>query len=160
MELPFPVAFDVDPRAPQAARVAELAREAHDLVFIHVSIAPSPARLAALRTRLGAFDGIAAQHSSRFVQALDGDNLTYFDESGDADGDDFLRVDVPFAQRDVTADNRTATSYIEYMLRRAVQRSERQGRLVVLVRPRPHSLAALGALASARTVEIVPLSPK
>jgi polysaccharide deacetylase 2 family uncharacterized protein YibQ len=157
MQLPVPVAIVLDPAAPQAAEVAQLAREAHDLVLVHTQDAPTLAQLTRLRQRLGAFDGIAAQDAGPFAQALDGNALMYFDERGDADGDDFHRLDVPFAQRDVTVDDRTATTYIDYMLHRAVQRSERQGRLVVLMRPRPHSYAALRALADARTVEILPL---
>lgn len=156
----LPLAIDVDPSAPQAAIVAQRAREAHDIVLVHLGDAPTQAQLVRLRRRLGDFDGVASRAPDRFVQALDGTGLIYFDERGDADAASFTTVDIPFAQRDVTVDDRTAIGYIRYMLARTVQRSERQGRLVVLMRPEPHSLEALRALAAARTVQFAPLTPR
>lgn len=156
----LPLALDVDPSAPQAALIAQRAREAHDLVLVHLGDAPTQEQLTRLRRRLGDFDGLASRAPDRFVQALDGTGLIFFDERGDADASSFRTVDIPFAQRDVTIDDRTASGYIRYMLARTVQRSERQGRLVVLMRPQPHSLEALAAIAGARTVQFVPLTQR
>ena len=158
MQLPIPIAFDIDPHAPQAARVAELAREAHDLVLVHLTDAPTQTRLTALRRQLGAFDGIASRNAPRFVQVLDGTGLLYFDERGDADAWEFRNVGIAFARRDVTVDDRTDSGYIRYMLGRAVQRSERVGPLIVLMRPARHSYGALAALQASRSVDFVPLT--
>jgi polysaccharide deacetylase 2 family uncharacterized protein YibQ len=155
--LSLPVAFDIDPDAPNAVQSAQLAREAHDLIFAHVGTAPTVAQLARLQHRLGHLDGIASRESDGFVQSLDGTGLMFFDERGDADADDFTRVGIPVVQRDVTADDRTAATYVRFMLQRAAQQSERDGRLVVLLRPHAGSLDALSALAATRTVDFVPL---
>jgi len=154
-----PIAFDVDPSAAQATDVAELARQAGDVVLLHVGSAPTQAQLARLRKRFGNFDGIASRSSEGFVQSLDGTGLLFFDERGDADAGEFSAVDIPFAQRDVTVDDRTARGYIRFMLDRAVESSEREGRSVVLMRPAQHSLAALEALAATRSVQFVALTP-
>ena len=44
------------------------------------------------------------------------------------------------------------------MLARTVQRSQREGALAVLMRPRAHSFDALAALDATRTVQFVPLT--
>jgi polysaccharide deacetylase 2 family uncharacterized protein YibQ len=158
VQLPIPLAFDIDPSAPDAARVAELAREAHDLVLVHLADAPTQTQLAALRRRLGGFDGLASRNAPRFVQTLDGTGLLFFDERGDADAAEFRGVGITFTRRDVTVDDRTDRGYVRYMLARTVQRSERAGPLVVLMRPAPHSYSALAALQASRSVEFVPLT--
>jgi polysaccharide deacetylase 2 family uncharacterized protein YibQ len=156
----LPIAVDIDPDAPEAASVAERAREARDVVLVHLGDAPTQAQLARLRRRLGDFDGLASRAPDRFVQALDGTGLLFFDERGDADASEFRTVDIPFAQRDVTVDDRTGAGYIRFMLERTAQRSARQGPMVVLMRPQPHSFQALNALAAARTARFVPLTQR
>jgi len=152
--------LDIDPNAQQAEAVAQLAHEAGDVVLIHEDRAPSQGELEKLRKRFGQFDGIASRSSARFVQALDGTGLLFFDERGDADGAEFAAVGIPLVQRDATVDDRTASSYIRFMLARVVQRSELEGRLVILMRPRKHSLDALNTLIAARSAQIVALTQR
>jgi polysaccharide deacetylase 2 family uncharacterized protein YibQ len=159
MEVKAPVAFDVDPTAAQAAEVISLARQYHDVVLLHLDRAPTLAELARLRKRFGAFDGIASRSSYGFVQALDGMGLLFFDERGDADADDFSRAGIPIVQRDETVDDRTARSYIRFMLARAIERSSRDGRSVVFMRPQEHSLDELQALVATRSVQFTALTP-
>lgn len=158
MELNAPIAFDVDPAAPQAAEVVRLAHQYHDVVLLHLDRAPTQMQLARLRKRFGAFDGIASHSVDGFVQALDGMGLLFFDERGDADPDEFTRVGIPFVQRDETVDDRTALSYIRFMLSRAVERSQRDGRLIIFMRPHEHSLDALAVLVKTRSVLLTPLT--
>jgi len=159
MQTNVPVAFDIDPSAAQATDVAELAREAGDVVLIHLDRAPTQSELARLHKRFGNFTGVASRVTHGFVQSLDGTGLLFFDERGDADASDFSGVNIPIVQRDATVDDRTARSYIHFMLVRMVQRSQVEGRSVVLMRPLAHSLDALKALAATRSVQFVPLTP-
>jgi len=158
MQMNVPVAFDIDPSAPQATDVAQLAHEAGDEVLVHLGTAPSQSQLAQLRKRFPGLIGVASRSSEGFVQALDGTGLLFFDERGDADAADFTGAGIPVAQRDATVDDRTARSYIRFMLARAVQRSQREGRSVVLMRPRTNSLDALKAVIATRSVQFVPLT--
>jgi polysaccharide deacetylase 2 family uncharacterized protein YibQ len=158
MQTKVPVAFDIDPAAAQATDVAELAREAGDMVLLHLEHAPTQSQLAQLRKRFGAFNGVASRATDGFVQSLDGTGLVFFDERGDADASEFTAVGIPIVQRDATVDDRTARSYIRFMLTRVVQRSQFEGRSVVLMRPLTHSLDALAALAATRSVQFVPLT--
>lgn len=158
MQLKVPIAFDIDPSAPQAGDIAQLAHESGDLVFLHLDRAPSQQQLAQLRRRFGAFAGVASRSSDAFVQALDGTGLIFLDERGDADAAEFTAVGIPIVQRDETVDDVSARSYIRYMLARAVAASEREGRVVILMRPLPHSLDELSALVTTRSVQIVPLT--
>ena len=158
IQLGLPLAVDLDPSAPQAGDVAELARESGDLVLLHLANAPTQAQLARLRKRFGDFTGVASRSSNGFVQSLDGTGLLFFDERGDADSQEFSAVGIPIAQRDMTVDDRTARTYIRFMLDRAVQRSRRDGRIVVLMRPLLHSMDELKALAATRSAQFVPLT--
>jgi polysaccharide deacetylase 2 family uncharacterized protein YibQ len=158
MQTKVPIAFDIDPSAAQATDVAELAREAGDVVLLHLEHAPTQTQLAQLKKRFGAFNGVASRITDGFVQSLDGTGLLFFDERGDADADEFSAVGIPIVQRDATVDDRTARSYIHYMLAREVQRSQLEGRSVVLMRPLAHSLDVLSALAATRSVQFVPLT--
>jgi hypothetical protein len=153
-----PIAFDVDPAASQAGDIIGHAHQYHDAVLLHLDTAPTQAQLARWRKRFGSFDGIASRSSDGFVQALDGTGLLFFDERGDADADDFTRAGIAIVQRDETVDDHTARSYIKYMLQRAVQRSQRQGRSVIFMRPQEHSLDALQALVTTRSVQFTPLT--
>lgn len=158
MQTNVPIAFDIDPSAAQATDVAQLAREAGDVVLLHLARAPTQTQLTQLKKRFGAFNGVASRVSDGFVQSLDGTGLLFFDERGDADADEFSAVAIPIVQRDATVDDRTARSYIHFMLAREVQRSQHEGRSVVLMRPLAHSLDALAALAATRSVQFVPLT--
>jgi len=160
IQLGVPLTVDLDPGAPQASDVAELAHEAGDLVVLHLDTAPTQAQLARLRKRFGDFSGIASRSIGGFVQSLDGTGLLFFDERGDADAQEFTEVGIPIAQRDATVDDRTARTYIRFMLDRTVQRSRREGRMVVLMRPLVHSVDALKALAATRTVQFVTLTQR
>jgi polysaccharide deacetylase 2 family uncharacterized protein YibQ len=158
MQTRVPIAFDIDPSAAQATDVARLARESGEVVLLHLDHAPTQSQLAQLRKRFGAFEGVASRETDGFVQSLDGTGLIFFDERGDADADEFSGVGIPIVQRDATVDDRTARSYIRFMLVRAAQQSQLEGRSVVLMRPLAHSLDALMALAATRSVEFVPLT--
>jgi polysaccharide deacetylase 2 family uncharacterized protein YibQ len=153
-----PLAIDLDPRAPEASDVAALARESDDVVFVHLDSAPTQAELARLRKRFGDFSGIASRSTEGFVQSLDGTGLVFFDERGDTDPEEFTTVGIPIVQRDATVDDRTARTYIRFMLARVVARSRREGRSVVLMRPLAHSLDALKALIATRSVQFVALT--
>ena len=91
--------------------------------------------------------------------ALAGTGLEFFDERGDADPAPFVAAHVRFVTRDATVDDRSAETYIEFMLARAAERSEHEGRLTVLMRPLPASLAALDAFLQTRSVQIAALTP-
>jgi polysaccharide deacetylase 2 family uncharacterized protein YibQ len=91
-------------------------------------------------------------------QALAHTGLAFLDERGDADARGFAALGVAVYSRDATADDCTAASYIAFMLQRAAMRSQRQGRLVVLMRPLARSLDALGAFVRTRSAQIVPLT--
>ncbi len=160
IQLGVPLTIDLDPAAPQASDVAALAHEAGDLVLLHLDTAPTQAQLARLHKRFGDFSGIASRSIDGFVQSLDGTGLLFFDERGDADPQEFTEVDIPIAQRDATVDDRTARTYIRFMLDRTVQRSRREGRMVVLMRPLVHSMDALKALAATRSVQFVALTQR
>ena len=160
IQLGVPLAVDLDPSAPQAGDVAALAHEAGDVVLVHLEAAPTQAQLARLRKRFGDFSGVASRSIEGFVQSLDGTGLLFFDERGNADPQEFTAVGIPIAQRDVTVDDRTARTYIRFMLDRAVQRSRREGRMVVLMRPLVHSVDALKALAATRSVQFVALTQR
>jgi polysaccharide deacetylase 2 family uncharacterized protein YibQ len=160
MQTKVPIAFDIDPSAAQATDVAQLAHESGNVVLLHLEHAPTQTQLAQLRRRFGSFDGVASRSPDGFVQSLDGTGLLFFDERGDADADEFAAVGIPIVQRDATVDDRTARSYIRFMLARAVQRSQVEGRSVVLMRPLAHSLEALTALAATRNVQFVSLTQR
>ena len=160
VQMKVPIAFDIDPSAAQAAMVVQLAREAGDLVLLHLGNAPTQWQLAQLRKRFGTFDGVASRSSERFVQSLDGTGLLFFDERGDADAGEFSAAGIPIVQRDETVDDQTARGYIRFMLARAIQRSQREGRSVVLMRPQHPSLDALEALVATRSVQFVALTQR
>jgi polysaccharide deacetylase 2 family uncharacterized protein YibQ len=160
IELGVPLAVDLDPSAPQASDVAALAHESGDAVLLHLESAPTQAQLARLRKRFGDFSGVASRSIDGFVQSLDGTGLLFFDERGDADPEEFTRVGIPIAQRDATVDDRTARTYIRFMLDRSVQRSRREGSMVVLMRPLAHSVDALKALLATRSVQFVALTQR
>lgn len=143
LELNVPVAFDLDPSAPDAARFADLVRKSGNVLLLHVGTAPTKAQVAFERARLGPFDGIACRNAAGMARALAGTGLTFFDETGDADAGEFHRAGVTAVSRDATVDDRTEQSYVEYMLERTAVRASREGRLVVLMRPLPNSLHAL-----------------
>lgn len=158
LRLDLPMAFDLDPHAPEALSVAKLIHEAGGVLLVHVAQAPSRAALTSLRAQFGAIDGVASRAAAGAPLALAGTGLWFFDESGDADPAPFRDAGVPFVARDATIDDRTAPSYIAFMLDRAAIRSQRQGRLVVLLRPMPNSLAALSNFARTRSAQIVALT--
>jgi hypothetical protein len=154
----LPFAFDLDPHAGDAVRSARLVRSQHALLLVHLSGAPSAQAIAALRARLGAFDGIASRTSAGMAEALRGTNLMFFDERGDANAAPFRANGVAIVSRDTTVDDRGAKSYVRFMLERAALRSSHEGRLVVLMRPLPDSLAALESFLATRSTQIVPLT--
>ena len=125
-----PIAFDVDPSAAQAVMVVQLAREAGDLVLLHLENAPTQWQLAQLRKRFGTFDGVASRSSERFVQSLDGTGLLFFDERGDADAGEFSAAGIPI--RNATKRSTTkprAVTFVSCWLARSSARSAKGGRL-------------------------------
>lgn len=158
LRLGMPVALDVDPHARDADRTARYVNAEHQLLFIHVTSPPSQDTLLRLRDRFGAFAGVASRNSEGMPQVLNGTGLTFLDERGDADRAEFAQNHVAIVQRDTTVDDRTANAYITFMLDRAAMRSRRVGRLVVLMRPLPNTLAALQAFAGTRSAQIVSLT--
>lgn len=158
LRLGMPVALDVDPHARDADRTARYVAAEHQLLFIHVTTAPSQDTLLRLRDRFGSYAGVASRTDEGMPQALNGTGLAFFDERGDANRAEFAQNNVPIIQRDATVDDRTGNAYITFMLDRAALRSRRAGRLVVLMRPLPNTLAALTAFAGTRSAEIVSLT--
>jgi polysaccharide deacetylase 2 family uncharacterized protein YibQ len=154
LRLNVPVAFDVDPAAPDAAAFAKLARANGDALFVHVGSAPTPAQVLALTGRIGSFDGIASHSDDGMARALHGTGMMFFDEEGDAASAPFAKARVALVQRDVTIDDRSSETYISYMLGRAALRARREGRLVVFMRPQPNSLDALNQFLGKGTVEV------
>ena len=157
LALGVPLTFDLDPHAAQATAFAAAVRQAGDRLDIHLERPPTASELRSLREQFGAFDGVASRHSQGMAQALAGRSLVFFDERGDADERSFEAEGVPIAQRDVTADDWTQPSYIGYMLRQAAERSAREGRVLILMRPMPESLAALTRFLHQRSADIVAL---
>ena len=91
-------------------------------------------------------------------RALRATGLLFFDERGDADARSFVMTGVRVVSRDATVDDHSSPSYISFMLDRAALRSEREGRVVVLMRPLPNSLAALTGFLETRSAQIVALT--
>ncbi|HET9029023.1 MAG TPA: divergent polysaccharide deacetylase family protein [Candidatus Aquilonibacter sp.] len=154
----LPVAFDLDPHASDAARVAQYVTEERLVLLIHVNQAPSPRTLRVLQKRFGRFDGIASQETRGMAHALQGTKLLFFDERGDGDPAAFADDGVRFIARDARVDDHSSPGYIRFMLERAAMRSQREGRLVILMRPLPNSLAALSQFLGTRSAEIVALT--
>jgi len=158
LRLNVPMAFVIEPRAPQAAAFAALVRGQHDVLFVQRSGPPSMPELARLRGQLGAFDGIAARDARGMPDALRNTGLTFFDERGDsADPAQFAAANVRLVRRDVTADNRSELGYVAFMLDRAATLSQRTGPVVVFVRPLPSTLAALRQFDSDRNARMIAL---
>jgi polysaccharide deacetylase 2 family uncharacterized protein YibQ len=155
LHLGVPVAVDLDPAALDAVRVARATRDSGDRLFVHVTVAPSRDTLAALRSRLGDFDGISGRDVPNVAQALSGTGLAYFDERGDAPNGAFAQAGVALVQRDTTIDDRIAETYVAYMLERAAERSVREGRVVVLMRPLEETLTAVKNFLQTHNPEVV-----
>jgi len=158
LRLDLPLAYDLDPHASDALSVAKLIHEEGAMLLVHLAQAPSRAAIVSLRAEFGEIDGVASRSSQGAAHALAGTGLWFFDERGDADPAPFRDAGVPFVSRDATIDDRTAPSYIAFMLDRTAIRSQRQGRLVVLLRPMPNSLAALSDFVRTRSAQIVTLT--
>lgn len=154
LRLGDPMAFDLDPNAAEAAKFAQFVRESGDPLYVHLGSAPTSAQLDALRARIGAFDGVASRSPRGMTRALAGTGLAFFDERGDADARAFAQANVSLIRRDFTVDNRTAPTYVSYMLERAAARSARAGAVVVLMRPMPSSLDALAAFTRSRAIDL------
>jgi polysaccharide deacetylase 2 family uncharacterized protein YibQ len=158
LRLGMPMAFVVDPHAAQAGAFAQLVRDANQTLLVQVSAPPSAVTLAALHRTLGAFDGVAARDARGMAWVLRTSGLMFFDERGDsADASEFATAGVTLVQRDVTADDRSASGYVTFMLSRAAGLSRRVGTVVVVVRPLPTTLNALRGLAASRDVSLVAL---
>ena len=153
LELNVPLTFDIDPGAPEAAKVANEVRASGDAVLIHVDRAPSLAELAAIRTRIGDFAGVASRDAAPLAKTLAGTGLIAFDERGTADVTPFSAYNVALVRRDVIADDREEAGYVGFMLGRAMERSLHAGDVVVLVRPLPTTLAAIHAFTSEHNVQ-------
>jgi polysaccharide deacetylase 2 family uncharacterized protein YibQ len=158
LRLGVPLAFDVDPSGADAETTAKYAHASGDLVFVHYEHPPRAAEIASLRKRFEGIDGFASRDPSGMPRALARSGLAFFDERGDALETPFRDTGVTLYQRDATVDDRTARSYVGFMLARSAMRSERQGRLVVLVRPLVSSLDALESFEQTRSAQIVPLT--
>ena len=156
LRLGYPAAFVVDPHASQAAAFAQLVRTAGQPLFVQLSSPPTRASLAALHQQLGSFDGVAARDAQGFAPVLRDSGLSFIDERGDAANQlAFAALGIPLIQRDVTADDRTGSGYVVFMLERAASLSGRIGRVVVLVRPLPSTLAALRTFTATANVDMV-----
>lgn len=158
LRLGVPLAFVVDPHAAQAAAFSKLVRDANQTLLVQVGMPPTSSTLATLHRTLGDFDGVAARDAGGMAAALRGSSLMFFDERGEgADAGEFAAAGVPLVLRDVTADNRGASGYVQFMLSRAAGLSRRVGTVVVLIRPLPTSLDALRAFGAGRNVTMVAL---
>lgn len=158
LRLGLPLAIDLDPRGAEAERVARYVNAQGLALLIHTAAPPTAAMLAGFSKRFGHVDGIASRSSAGMASALRGTGLVYFDERGDADPHPFIVSGVRFIARDATVDDRSSPGYISFMLGRAAMRSEREGRMVVFMRPLPNSLAALTNFLGTRSAEIVALT--
>lgn len=156
--LGLPIAFDLDPHAAEANRVAEYVMSQGLVLLIHVTEAPSAATVKRLRERFRRIDGIASRSTHGMASALRGTGLLFFDERGDADETPFLENGVRFVARDATVDDHSSPNYIAFMLERTAIRSQREGRMVVLMRPLPNSFAALSRFMGTRSAQIVALT--
>jgi len=151
----LPLAFDLDPNAPEAASFAHLVRDAHQVLLVHLDAPLNHAQLAAVRKRIGAFDGVASRVAG-VDHALRGTKLLFFDENGERDRAQPM-YGVGIVQRDVTVDNRSDPGYVRFMLGVAAGRSRRFGATVVLMRPTPNSLFALSAFANEHPSALIAL---
>jgi len=157
VRLGVPLTFVLDPHASQAPAFAKMVRDANQTLYVQAGAPPSAATLASLHRTIGAFDGIAARDADGMALALRGSGLAFFDERGDADPSAFAAAGVVLVRRDVTADDRSAATYVSFMLSRAAGLSRRVGTVVVLLRPLPSSLEALRGFGTSRDVTIVAL---
>src|SRR5579872_3396656 len=153
----FPIAFDLDPQAPDAPAVAKLIRAAHDVLLVHLDHVPSMKELEELRSRVGRFEGVAARVSDGMAAALRTTGLSFFDERGDAERAPFAQRGVRLTRRDVTVDDRGEPSYVDFMLGQAAARSAHQADTVVFMRPLPDSYAALAAFLRDHDVRVARL---
>ncbi len=160
LRLGLPLAIDLDPHGAEADRIARYVNAQGLALFIHTGAPPSRATLAELQKRFGRINGVASRSASGMADALRGTGLVFFDERGDTDSRPFTVTGVRFVARDATVDDRSSPSYISFMLDRAAMRSEREGRMVVLMRPLPNSLAALTNFLATRSAEIVALTQR
>lgn len=158
LRLGLPVAFDLDPHGNEADRVARYVTSQGLVLLIHVNVVPSPATLKGLQRRFGRIDGLASQTTQGMADALRGTGLLFFDERGDGDAASFAENGVRYVARDARVDDHSSPSYITFMLQRTALRSERQGRMVILMRPLPNSLAALSSFLGTRSAQIVALT--
>jgi polysaccharide deacetylase 2 family uncharacterized protein YibQ len=158
LRLGLPIAFDLDPHGSEASRVAQYLNGQGLVLLIHLDAAPSAAAIRALQKRFGHVDGIAAQTTEGMARALRGTGLLFFDERGDGDPQAFYENGVRFVARDATVDNHSSPSYISFMLDQTAMRSQREGRMVILMRPLPNSLAALSKFVGTRSAQIVALT--
>jgi polysaccharide deacetylase 2 family uncharacterized protein YibQ len=158
IRLHYPIAFIVDAAAPQARAFSDLVRNNGDTLLVQLSSPPAAETLETLRRTIGPFDGIASRHPAGMSIALRGTGLMFFDERGDAaNAIDFAASHVTLVQRDLTADNRSSSGYVAFMLGRAAALSRRTGPVVVFVRPLPSTLAGLESFNASHDVRMIAL---
>lgn len=156
--LNVPLTFVVDASLPQADTFAQLVRSNGDEVFVQVGDPPDSQALAALHRAIGPFDGLASRNARGMALALHGTGLAFFDERGDAANElAFAALQVPLVRRDVTADNRSGSGYVRFMLERAAALSRRSGPIAVFVRPLPSTFSALHDFLQTHDVRMIAL---
>lgn len=156
-QLPLPITCVVDPHAPAAHDIADMAAGAQKAVYIQLD-ADSPARdVAAVPATFPNARGVAARLAPDaasdetlkvFLRAAASAHLAVFDEYGTQPR--VIRIarqlHIAYAGRSITVDNHLGAPYVDFMLEQAL-RIARSQRVTVMARPIPSTLAALQNLA-------------
>lgn len=143
---PLPLTVVVAPNDPDAENTFTAASDAGKPVLVD-SAGTDVARLRAYEQRgaIGVFGSAQSDRADRLVHALGSHHVAVDACVGE---DDVLfrrarKAGVPAVTRDVLADGRDDPSYVDFMLRDALQIAHRTGIAVIAVHARPQTFVAL-----------------
>lgn len=152
-QLPIALTCVIDPHAPSAHDVAEMAASAGKTVYVQLDPDAAPRDVQAVTSAFPSARGIAVRfapgsRSEQILNAAAGSHLAVFDEYGTQPQAARIarHLNVAYTGRSITVDNHLASAYVDFMLEQAV-RIARSQRIAVMARPVPSTLAAFQNLA-------------
>jgi polysaccharide deacetylase 2 family uncharacterized protein YibQ len=156
-QLPVAMTCVIDPHAPSAHDIADMAVNAGKAVYVQLDADATARDVAAVPATFPNAGGIAVRLApdvrseetlKTFLRAAAAAHLAVFDEYGSQPR--VMRIarqlQVAYAGRSITVDNHLGAAYVDFMLEQAV-RIARSQRVAVMARPVPSTLAALQNLA-------------